>query len=167
MKNKEDKDIDEVIFREHMEELEERVKIVWREIGKTQESVMEAINLMHDVQVQIFRLKAIMGKASLSPHVIPVSMLHHGDASSLREVPLVKSPFEVESREKTKDLDEDLAICQKNEIYEKGVFEDQFVASCEKAQDEYSLSLSSTKIHPFSSFYTTCSQDGIRDKGGT
>jgi len=31
------------------EKLEERVKILWREIGKTQESVMEAINLVHDV----------------------------------------------------------------------------------------------------------------------
>eukprot|EP01018_Ginkgo_biloba_P022094 Gb_41280 [translate_table: standard] len=50
-----------------------------------------------------------MGQVSLSPHVIPSSMLHHGDASSLREVPLAKSLFEVESREQTKDLDEDLA----------------------------------------------------------
>eukprot|EP01018_Ginkgo_biloba_P031717 Gb_09716 [translate_table: standard] len=129
--------------------------------------MMEENNLVHDVQIQISRLKDTMGQASLSPHVIPSSMLHHGDASSLREVPLAKSPFEVESREQTKDLDEDLAICQKNEVYEKGVFEARFVASCEKAQDEYSLSLSSTKIHPFSYFYTTCSQDGIRDKGGT
>ena len=80
---------------------------------------------------------------------------------------MAKSPFEVESREQTKHLDEDLSICQKNEVYEKGVFEAQFIASCEKTQDEYSLSLSSTKIHPFSSFYTSCSQDGIRDKGGT
>eukprot|EP01018_Ginkgo_biloba_P039267 Gb_21336 [translate_table: standard] len=127
----------------------------------------EAINLMHDVQVKIFKLKATMGQASLIPHVIPSSMLYHGDASSLREVPLTKSPFEVELREKTKYLDEDLAISHKNEVYEKGVFEARFVASCEKDQDEYSLSLSSTKIHPFSSFYTSCSQDGIRDKGGT
>eukprot|EP01018_Ginkgo_biloba_P037818 Gb_04809 [translate_table: standard] len=108
-----------------------------------------------------------MRQASLSPHVILSSMLRHGDASSLREVPLAKSPFEVESREHTKDLNEDLAISHKNEVYEKGVFEAQFVASCDKAQDEYSLSLSSTKIHPFSSFYTTCSQDGIRDTSGT
>jgi len=33
------------------EELEERVKKLWREIGKTQESMKEAINLMHDVQL--------------------------------------------------------------------------------------------------------------------
>eukprot|EP01018_Ginkgo_biloba_P007794 Gb_03730 [translate_table: standard] len=98
-----------------------------------------------------------MGQASLSPHMLPISMLHHGDVSSLREVPLAKSPFEVELREKIKDLDEDLAISHKNEVYEKGVFEAQFVASCEKSQDEYSLSLSSTKSHPFSSFHTTCS----------
>eukprot|EP01018_Ginkgo_biloba_P005779 Gb_15162 [translate_table: standard] len=108
-----------------------------------------------------------MGQDSFITHVIPSSMLHHGDASSLREVPLAKSPFEMESREQTKDLDEDLAISHNNEVYEKGVFEAFFVVSCEKSQDEYSLSLSSTKIHPFSSFYTACSQDGIRDKGGT
>eukprot|EP01018_Ginkgo_biloba_P006896 Gb_12142 [translate_table: standard] len=108
-----------------------------------------------------------MEKDSLGSHVIPRSLLYHGDASSSREVPLAKSPFEVESREQTKDLDEDLAICQKNEVYEKGVFEACFIASCEKAQDEYSLSLPSTRIHPFSSFYTSCSQVGIRDKGGT
>eukprot|EP01018_Ginkgo_biloba_P007312 Gb_31014 [translate_table: standard] len=122
---------------------------------------------MHDVQVQIFRLKATMGKASLSPHVIPSSLLHHGDASSLRQVPLAQSPFEVESGEQTKDLDKKLGIYHENEIYKKGVIKAQSVASCEKAQDEYSLILSSTKIHPFSSFYTFCSQDGIRDKGGT
>eukprot|EP01018_Ginkgo_biloba_P041097 Gb_16710 [translate_table: standard] len=82
-------------------------------------------------------------------------MLYHVDASSLKEVPLAKIPFEVESREHTKDLDEDLAITHKNEVYEKGVFEACFVASCKKAQDEYSLSLSSTKIHEYSYFYTT------------
>jgi len=60
-----------------------------------------------------------LGQASLSPHVITRSLLHHGDASSLGQVPLAQIPFEVESREQTKDLDEDLAICQKNEIYEK------------------------------------------------
>ena len=85
--------------------MEERVKRLWREIGKTQQSVKEAINLVHDVQVQISKLKATMGQASLSPHVIPSSLLHHGDASSLRQVPLAWSPCEVESREQTKGLD--------------------------------------------------------------
>ena len=33
------------------EELEERVKKLWREIGKTQELMKEEVNLMHDVQV--------------------------------------------------------------------------------------------------------------------
>ena len=65
------------------------------------------------------------------------------------------SPFEVESREQTKDLDEELAISHKNEIYEKGVFEAQSVASCEKAQDEYSLSLSSIRTNPSSSSTTS------------
>jgi len=96
-----------------------------------------------------------MGKASISPHVIPRSLLHHGDASSSRQVPLSKSPFEVESREKTKDLDEELAYSHKYEVYEKGVFEAQMVASCEEGQEEYSLILSCTRTNPSSSSTTS------------
>ena len=80
---------------------------------------------MHDVHVQIFKLKATMGQASLSPHVIPSSLLHHGDASSSRQVPLAHSPFQVESREETKEIDEESvnesskAYSHEYEVYEK------------------------------------------------
>lgn len=80
MENREYKDLDEVIFREQEEELEERVKYLWREIRKTQELMKEVVNLMHDVKVQISNFKANMGQVHLIPYVIPRYLLYHGDA---------------------------------------------------------------------------------------
>lgn len=69
-----------------------------------------------------------MGQASFSPYVMPSSLLHHGDAILPRQVPLAQSPVQVESRELTKEIDEELVDestkdhSHKYEVYVKGFF---------------------------------------------
>lgn len=84
-------------------------------------------------------MKASMGQASLTPHVSLDSFLHHGDENLSRHVPLEHSPLKVESREETKEIDEDLIDESSNyyiheyEVHVKGGFEAKRVDFYEKS----------------------------------